>query len=410
MDYGCVIFERGNVKMGNKGKDKRKNEERNYARENKTFFKEMRKFFAHPIVTTLIAAAVPGAIMWTAGLLSLPNKVENLDKRLMNVEKSILELNVEGDIELMNKDISSLADRISRMEDFVMDNAKLVPTAKAIDSMKIEYESVQSVYCLSTPTWKSVDIIAKDSRNGKEFTAQDLAGEKILLPYTHEEQEIFFYGQYDENNQWDGDCLINVYENEKLVLIMESQYDSGELMSYKQVLPAKNKSGDIWVFSKRMCNGEWNSGESWNYKREDEWQKAFSVDSAKTSDIVDTETFMSYMSSCLGYYNGNTSNGLYNDDTGKAYFVEYAKDGTVKTLYQGKFSNGQFNDDTREAWYITKREDTDYMYFKGIFKNGDAMKDRESDFENPVSVERIKEITKGKLFNCKVEWFGENKA
>ena len=108
-----------------------------------------------------------------------------------------------------------------------------------------------------------------------------------------------------------------------------------------------------------------------------------------------------------GFYCGNTSNNYYNDETGNAYIIKYAKDGTVRTLYVGNFIDGAFNDLTGNAWYIVRDEElnTGYMYCKGKFENNDIVGNPTEKPENPVSLERIKEILNDAHLDLDLNWY-----
>ena len=188
---------------------------------------------------------------------------------------------------------------------------------------------------------------------------------------------------------------------------MEAEYKDGTLLQYRQVIPSVTQAGkNVWVISERESNGDTNSGESWNYIRNDECVKDFDFDSVGGVDMISVEAFKSTINTpAEAYYLGDTSDGMYNDNTGQAYLVKYTEDGTVRTLYVGRFKNGQFHDNTGDAWYITRDEDTEYMYYKGIFKNGAPANNKGSIFENELSIERINEIINGKNFESDLKWF-----
>ena len=114
---------------------------------------------------------------------------------------------------------------------------KLVPTKASISNFSVVYETDKGIYCLNQPKQKSSDVIAIDLNSNIEYTAADLINKKLILTYEIEDSDIIFCGQFDENNNWNGQCIINVYNNELLSLATEAEYNSGELLSYKQILP-----------------------------------------------------------------------------------------------------------------------------------------------------------------------------
>lgn len=103
----------------------------------------------------------------------------------------------------------------------------------------------------------------------------------------------------------------------------------------------------------------------------------------------------------LTYYNGNTFNGKYADDTGNAYYIKFYSDGTVKTLYVGKFVGGEFDDDTGNAWDIAYWENEGYyVYNTGKFKNNNALNNSGDEF----TLEQIKEKISQYEFGCELKW------
>lgn len=399
-----ILFRRGNEIMSEKGKkNENKTTEEHVSKGNDVkgrVSKKKYKFLKNPIVQMVAPCVVPmifTAVFWC---IALPNEIENINEKLDKIEE------MQDNYEVVNTKIDGLSGRISTLESLILNSFKLQPTTKAIESMKIEYTAVDNIYYLSPPTWKKTDIIAKDIESGREYCAEELVGEKLLFPYVNNGQEVIFWGQFDTNNQWNGQCLINVYENEQLILIMDAYYDHGELVWYKQVIPDKTQGNvDIWIISERTNSVGINSGESWNYIREEEYNKKFEFNSVQVTDMIDVDQFIETIDTCIeGYYCGDTANGFYNDDTGSAYLVKYAEDGTVRTLYCGKFKDGQFDDDTGNAWYITKNDNTDYMYYKGNFKSGVTMNDGNSIFENELTLDRILELVGERNFKCELEW------
>ena len=229
------------------------------------------------------------------------------------------------------------------------------------------------------------------------------------MPYKENGQEVYFLGQYNAEYHWDGNCIINVYRKNRLVLVTNANYDNGKLQDYRQVLEGK---GSTWIISNRKAHKNYNSGENWSYYKNSEITKKFSMSNVKVSDIIGVEKIKSKFSDSdlEGYYHGRTGNGKYNDDIGKAYLVKYFKDSKyVKTLYQGRFEDGEFEDSTGDAWYIVKEENTNYMYYKGIFEGGTAKYKDDKHFRNPLTKADIDEIIKGCSFNCELSWdFSEN--
>ena len=330
--------------------------------------------------------------------LDLDNCFDSIDKELGDIKDNIKDI---------NEDIRGLSDRVSRLEGR-MDFSKVVePRGRFASAVVTTYKSIKAEKFDSGAIGENEGVACVDIKTGDEYATEELVDSRLLIPYREDGKEIFFFGQFNEKNHWDGWCTINVYENHKLVLITDAEYKDGEVGSYEQVFISEDKK--TWLVAKRthINDGEnsYNVGETWQYIYED-YNQEFSFLDVSDTDIVSVEEFKKTMNLNLdGYYNGKTAKGFYNDDTGEAYLVKYADDGTVRTLYKGQFENGNFVDTTENAWYITKNIETDYMYYKGIFRNGHPTKEKDYVFENPISQKRINEIIEGMTFDCELNWF-----
>lgn len=124
---------------------------------------------------------------------------------------------------------------------------------------------------------------------------------------------MLFYGQLDEDGKWDGDCIINIYENKKLKLITEAVYNNGELSTFQQAFPnesARQNGQNVWFFSNRAMKEGFSIGETWDYIREGDFKQTFSYDKVTADDILTIQELQSEVAVQLeGYYRGNTSGG-----------------------------------------------------------------------------------------------------
>ena len=254
-------------------------------------------------------------------------------------------------------------------------------------------ESIE--YNNNAPSFKSNDIIAEDILSGDVYSLNQLSKEKLFISYMEDDKEILFYGSYNYNNL-DGDCIFNIYINNKLITILEATYEKGILLSYKRVTDGITQVGtSTWNISYRENKIDYNTGVTLNYFKYEDYIKNFDYENANPTDIISVSMFENYLkeiSILEGYYNGNTSAGYYNDNTGNAYMIKFFEDGTVRMLYHGNFSNGYPDDNTGSAWDIVKNKNTNYMYYKGCFKNGSTTNNKGFVFENNLSIERINEI------------------
>lgn len=268
------------------------------------------------------------------------------------------------------------------------------------------------------------DIIALDIVKGNKYSKNQLVNQKLLIPYEDDGKEILFYGQYNENNYWDGSCIFNVYgyneDSKDIVLetILEAEYDDGNLISYKKVFRSTTSQGvDVWsIFYGEIIlennEGSYARGETWNYFSVNEYVMAFDTSNAEVEDIIYVEDFVDNLknfSFIEGYYCGNISNGYYNDDTGEAYTVKYTQDGHVRTVYMGKFMDGLPDDQSGNAWQIVFDNSDNakkYFYYKGNFKNNRRQGTVSS--KDYVTQKQIDEIIKDMKFNCELNWYDEN--
>lgn len=406
----CLIHERGNLKMGSKKKNKA-----NPVKEAEVIqmpsapveSTTKSKINWHTVFEGFMGAAILAGLV---GGINMYRQLGVIEADISTIKEDIT--GIKGDVSALKSDVSTLKSDVSALQIAVADlqvavfgTNTLNLTSAAVKNLAITWDK-NDACMVSSPKWGSTDIIATDSDTGEEYTAGQLIDKPLLLSYIEDGQEVYFLGQFNENNHWDGECTINVYKNDQLVLITQAIYDDGEMQSYEQVLPYTNQGEKaVWSISKRQCVGGVNAGESWSYLREKEYTKPFGLNDVTTEDILSVEKFEKYTELQLeGYYYGNTSEGTFNDESGEAYVVKYFADGTVRMLYKGFIKDGKFEDSTDNAWYIVKGEDTDYMYYKGIFKNGKPQNDAESVFKNPVSLDEINEIIDGLKFNCKLNW------
>lgn len=425
------IYERKIIEMGNI----------------KNFFHKVKKFlkrhqYIMGVATSLTATAIVEALGSMSVIRSIPERFISMEESVdLLTEKldGILKFDetMSTDLEDITSQIADLRtetntkfdeyyDELSELKDYTINNIdelkqniekidsrifdlalKVSPTSSIENSIDQISDSVKNEKFLNLALVENTEVIAVDSLTQKTYKTEELINQKLLISYTEgENQEIFFYGQYNKNNHWDGDCIINVYENDNLKLITEANYNDGEILNYKQVFTYTTTSNvDVWSISERerINDGEndYNNGDSWNYYKVGEYRKDFEIDQVMPINILSVDEVKNSMTTHLeGYYHGNTKNGKYNDETGDAYLIKYFADGDIRTLYSGHFVDGKFNDTTNNAWYITKTEETDYMYYKGFFSEGVTGNNPDSYFENEIdNPERIKDILIENDFN-----------
>ena len=393
-------YTRGIAFMSSNNKNRKKTNKESEKKEKRgveVFFRIIKKFILTIFPSVFFSV---GGVLWV-----MHGTVSKLEQHVADLENSI----------------EKIQDSVDKVRDGVTDvretNSSLIAKVEALEgnfsevfTISIKQNDlpiVESSYELENPTWDAEDIIASDLVSGEEYSAGFLAGKKLLVPYTNNGQEVVFFGQYNENNHWDKDCIINVYANDELILIMDAEYDDGELVTYQQVLAETLQTRqNVWVVTEREHRADLNYGETWNYDRTEDYAKQFELDQVQMQDVVSAEDFIAEIATPVdSYYRGNTSNGIYNDNTGEAYLVRYHEDGTVKVLYKGCFTDGKFDDNTGEAWELvfdSSNGINKYFYYKGIFKKGNRANSKKIDY---VTREQIEQITEGMEFSCDMEWY-----
>ena len=296
--------------------------------------------------------------------------------------------------------IDGLTTRVSLIEQ----RLDMIPIAASTDissDIQATIEANDISKATSAPIASSNTIIGNDAE-GNVYLAEDMINQTILLTYTENSQEVYFVGQYDEDYHWDGNCIINVYnQDNSLSIITEACYDSGTLMDYKQVFPENNN----WVYSERKKVNETNEGKTYVYRWDYKQIKNFTLTNVKSDDIYTAANFAEKIDGTLkNYYKGNTSDGRYNDNTGNAYLVCYDDQGYVLSLYIGQFKNGKYDDmsgNAIEVVFDSSNNINRYFFYKGKFKNGGRVNDENIEY---VSIEQLQVLLKNIEFECSLDW------
>lgn len=338
-------------------------------------------------------------------------KVDRYGKDIEEMQKNVSE--IQNDIQNVSTQMSALAARADSAERDVnrlyQDVFAYRPTSIFAASITKTYSGVDVLPQNGIVTvGATTKIVYSKNIHGREYTPAQLADQPLLLPYTDDGKEVYFYGQVDENGCWDGHCIVNIYKNNQLNLITDAQYENGKLLVFRQAFPDSLPNGDdIWAISDRTMRNGYSEGETWRYFRDGNCTKEFTPDTVSPADILSVDAFKTeYADTVEGCYHGNVSGGSYNDDTGDAYYVQYFRDGTVETLYVGRFVQGNFEDLTGGAWMLGKESETaPYSYYKGIFKKGKATKTGKC-WEDSLTIDRVREIVaqSGIGFSCTLKW------
>lgn len=357
------------------------------------------------LISEVILFAMFSLITPLQTLFDLPVQVKDLSENI-NLKNDTLDA-ISKSIEDLNEKYHNLDKRLSVIEDRNgLYTAKIKPSEELKKYIQTTFMYENSPYG-SVTSIKDFSVLGRDTDTGEECILENLISQSILTQYVDGEKDIVFYGEINSNNCWDGNCVINIYENGTLKSIMDAIYDNGVLKTYKQVLRFTTDSNiDVWSISNRKKELEYDSGESWHYLYKD-YPISFDINSIEAENIITSKVFEDFIKSSSyleGYYYGNISDGLYNDNTGTAQRITYSEDGTIQMLYVGEFQDGKLTDYTGNAWYIVLGYDnTNYYYYNGRFDNA-----RRIDNKKPekISFEEIQEKIRSIHFNCELTWKG----
>lgn len=158
-------------------------------------------------------------------LMQLPSNVAEIEERLGKIEEML----GMGDNEPSSSQSTS--------------NAKsLVIRTTGSYSYSLATAYLNNEDSLENNTLSNVDlgtVIARDDALDKDYTVEELVEKKLLLlsSISSEEGDVesYFYGQFNSNGQWDGNCIINTYLDSKLKQITDAEYSNGVLLNCKQI-------------------------------------------------------------------------------------------------------------------------------------------------------------------------------
>ena len=236
--------------------------------------KEKRNRIREGIFIAVTAAVIAGIILMIItpifqavsqkldDLMQLPNDLAQIEKRLDKIE-GMLEI---GD------DEPSSSQSTSNAKSLVMRT-----TGSYLSLFETAYLNNEDIS--DNNTLSNVDlgaVIARDEALDKDYTVKELVEKKLLLlsSISSEEGNVesYFYGQFNSDGQWDGNCIINTYLDSKLKQITDAEYSNGVLLNCKQIffytMDSKRygSSGlDVWAYSDRTKEDGYSSGKTWLY-------------------------------------------------------------------------------------------------------------------------------------------------
>lgn len=334
--------------------------------------------FLSAFIATVAATFLISCCNYALGLFAAPKQIQELNnEKIPEIFASIekLETKIKDDKSELDSDIKNLTTRVDGLYSLILKSLDLKATDEYSEQIVTGLGRKNSMNLDSSPVITKMVAI---SSSGAKFSSEELSGLKVLLPYKDGAKNCYFYGQFNEKNQWDGNCIVNVYSNGVLELITDAEYVDGKVVSCKQIFSdyTSGNSEPIWVVSNRTVKQGISYGETWHFFREGVFTEISEPENVSATEILSAETFKEKITTNIeGYYKGTISDGWFNDTTGSAYMIKYFRNGMIKTLYVGDFRNGVFNDLTGDAWMIGKKTESQaaYSHYKGPFKDGIAI-------------------------------------
>lgn len=313
---------------------------------------------------------------------------------------------VPTQIEKLDQKIDKLDDKVDELDDRVkyLEIKAMFANEKSSEETSASVKD-NGVYKTGASAFEETDVIGTDI-DGIECIAGDYVNKPILLTYNEDGREVFFLGQYNEKYQWDGYCVTNAYNADGTLFgICESNFSDGKRLDYKSFVYDENSE---WIYSKRICNEGYNSGENKVFEYTCSDIKNFTNTNVRVTDIISVDDYLDkHKMILLSEYQGNTADGKYNDTTGESYYIGYYEDGTVKMVYQGNIVDGKLNDNTGKAWQIACDRDNQalYQYYSGKFQNDEKV-DKNNTDKNIVGLtqEDIEKILKEKGCKLNLKW------
>lgn len=376
-----------------------------------SFLRKLKKQTFTPIIITIATEIITAAIIiiFSSGIKDvilgdLPKQVDKLNEAESVRKDDIAEL--KTDIKNLQKEIATLTGNMDIIKEALFTKCDLSGSSLSAKPLSTIDDNAETDV---GPGWTLDDIVALDSVSGKSYKTKDLINKQILMPYEEDGQNIYFLGEYDADNHWNGNCLINIYKDKKIVSIIDAIYDGGKLISYKEIME-DGDSDDDWSVIIKKKQGNKYENEKYTYHKSENIKEDFTIETVEVEDMIYADDFIDSLGtdSLKEYYFGNMSHGQYHDNTGKAYLLKYIeKKEEIRILYIGKFKNNLFSDSTGKAWYVELSDDGNYLYFRGKFKDNIPMETSDNKCEK-ITLEKIYNMLGEINFNHDVFLYDKN--
>lgn len=120
-------------------------------------------------------------------------KMESSLQKSMDQMESRLSASISGVEYRVTEDIKEAKDQFRTALGFV----KCFPTAGGLSGMPNVNINIELKTSSSNPSWASTQTIATDADAGEGYQAEELINKRILMPYTEDDTEVYFFGQYN---------------------------------------------------------------------------------------------------------------------------------------------------------------------------------------------------------------------
>lgn len=385
------------------------------------FLKQIWLSVGAPLIVLFVGAAVAFYGLISRELGSLTTSIESLSNDVnglngpegLYAQFAALSTTVQADsaaIEDISNKVDDLTDSVRSIDNQLLNVESRVKNVESrvlpaihIDEGELNPGSfaavVPNTVSMVTASYASDTYVGRDSA-GRDYTVKDITGRPVLLTYSDSGLEVYFYGQLNKENHWDGFCVTNAYQKDgSLYSISECNYDDGKRTSFKSFYQT-NDNNTEWIYTDRVCKEDGNFGISQKYSIKNAFKREFQPDAIQADDMLYINDALAKINEkvLLSYYHGWTTDGSYNDTSGTAYYLRYDGEGRIKRFYVGGFKNGIFHDQSGNAIELV-HDGNRYFYYKGTFTNNV----RDEDEIRYVDQEEIQKIIQDTKINFEIE-------
>ena len=391
-------------KQETQGKERDKDYSINIDNNKAEDIKNGKKRISHDtVIACFVTAVVAFASSYYTTSMKIGADISAMQEKNSNIQSSVDKIEAKIDNLVISDtknstNVEAMQKEIDHLYNYVSINVICLDQGWLGKTLIYQSNAPQKVYSLGA--YSQNDKVGVIKGSGEEIFAEELRGKKNILYYEEDDYTVVFYGAYNEDYHWDGNCLINTYKNGILIYISYAIYDDGKLLSSIDVYSGENKSDcPIWnIYYKQNYTG-YNCGDIYSYEYH-EVENELDLEKLSVSDLVYPEQFReSNGEEVLSVYHGQTKDGNWNDTTGTSYYVKYDSNGCVTLLYVGDFADGQFND-SEALEIVFDSTQNKYFYYKGAFIKGN----RKKEDNHYISKEEIDNMISDVFISQDLKW------